>query len=225
MKKELAVTNEEIILSYKELKNVVRVAKKFGVTRHQVIQRLKNLETFRNRSQAAKDRGAPKVYIRTDAQRERLSEIAKERIGEKHPQWGKPFTEERKKKISDKAKLRYGQKNANFRHGKNIRRPRDFKTAEFKPIRNFVYNRDKHTCHYCKQQGGHIHAHHRIPFWIAMDAFMDVDNIITVCTKCHFEKAHLGNWQKFDISLITDELIEKYSVDRERLNELATKNW
>jgi hypothetical protein len=58
-----------------------------------------------------------------------------------------------------------------------------------------------------------------------MDAFMDVDNIITVCTKCHFEKAHLGNWQKFDISLITDELIEKYSVDRERLNELATKNW
>ena len=88
-------------------------------------------------------------------------------------------------------------------------------------MRNFIFNQDEYTCNYCGAIGGHLHAHHKIPFWVCKEAFLDIENLVTVCTQCHFSKAHLGNWNSFDSSLISDNLLKKYSLDRERLNELG----
>jgi 5-methylcytosine-specific restriction endonuclease McrA len=223
VKKDISeISNSDLIEAYKELKSSYKVADKFNLSATAVKRVLKELGALRAQNVAAQERGTFPVYERTDEHRANLSNLAKQRSGEKHPCFGKPKSEETRKKISDKAKTRYGELNANYRHGRYERRPRDFKLAEFKPVRNFVFNRDNYSCHYCETKGGHLHAHHKIPFWAKPEAFLDVENLVTVCSNCHLEKAHLNNWNKFDVGLIDQNLAQKYNLDRERLNELAT---
>lgn len=150
-----------------------------------------------------------------------LSQYAQLRIGEKNHFFGKKHKEEVKKAHSDYMSKKLGKLNPNYRHGENIRRPRDFKTAEFRPIRNFVFNRDKYTCQLTNKVGGHLHAHHLLPFWVCPEAFFDIENIITVSTEAHKDICHLGDWAKFNAELVSDKLLHKYSINRERLNELA----
>lgn len=126
-----------------------------------------------------------------------------------------------KTKMSDAAKQRIKQRNPNYKHGEYVRRPRDFKIVELKPIRNAVFQRDKHTCQYCHVRGGHLKAHHILPYWVKQEAFLDIDNIITVCNSCHFIQAHNKNWACFDINLVNDLLLTRYDLDRERLSEMA----
>lgn len=219
----MKISDAEIIDAYAELKSSYKVAKKFNLTRHSVKKRLKELGVLRTQSQAATERTENRtVYKRTEAHKENLSTLAKEKTGEKNPFFGKTHSDKVKKKLSDNAKKRTKERNPNYKDGKYVRRPRDYKIAEFAPLRNFVFNRDKFTCYYCKIVGGHLHAHHILPFWICNEAFLDSENLITVCSKCHFEKAHTGDWTKFDLELIHDRLFKKYHIHRERLNELAS---
>jgi hypothetical protein len=148
--------------------------------------------------------------------------LKEDKKGKKNPFSGKTHTEETKKHLSRAASLRTKERNPNYKNGKYIRRPRDFKIGEFQPIKNDVFTRDNYTCCICGKKGGHLHAHHLIPYWVKPEAFLDKDNLVTVCTECHFNKAHNGNWQHFNIEIISDELILKYQLDRERLNVLAT---
>jgi hypothetical protein len=150
-----------------------------------------------------------------------ISQYAKLRTGEKNSFFNKKHNEENKKKHSEYMKSKLGKLNPNYKHGKYIRRPRDFKIAEFKPIRNFVFNRDNYTCQLTGQRGGHLHAHHLLPYWVCPEAFFDAENIITVSTEAHFKICHNGDWAKFNADLISDKLLHKYSINRERLNELA----
>lgn len=143
------------------------------------------------------------------------------RKGENNNFYGKKHSDESKKKMSEFAKERIAERNPNYKNGKYIRRPKDFKIAIFKPIRNDIFTRDNHTCYYCKKRGGHLHAHHKIPYWVKPEAFLDKDNLITVCTECHFSKAHKNCWYYFDTSIIEIELIKKYNLDAERLNVLG----
>lgn len=217
-------TDAELLDAYKELNSTYKVAKKFGVTRYSIKQRLKQLGALRSQSEAAKRKDIKHLdYERTEQHRKNLSNLAKKRIGPKNPFYGKKHTEVVKKKLSKCAKERTKERNPNYRHGQYRRRPRDFKIHVFKPLRSYVFNRDKHTCHYCNIKGGHLHAHHILPYWLCEDAFLDANNLITVCTNCHFEKAHLGDWSKFDVELITEKLITTYHIHRERLSELASK--
>ena len=217
------ISDAELIDAYEELKSTYKVASKFNITRHYVKKRLKELNILRTQSKAASERTENRtIYIRTQEHKEKLSELAKQKIGNKNPFFGKKHTEQNKEKMSECAKKRTKERNPNYKDGKYVRRPRDYKISEFTPLRNFVYNRDKYTCHYCKEKGGHLHAHHILPYWICNAAFLDSENLITVCSECHFEKAHTGNWQKFDLELISERLIKKYSIHRERLNELAS---
>jgi 5-methylcytosine-specific restriction endonuclease McrA len=217
------VSDAEIKDAYFELKSTYKVAQKFNITRHYVKTRLKASGVLRTQSEAAKERDNSHLnYERTESHRKRLSDLAKKRVGNKNSFFGKTHSLEVKQKLSKLAKDRTKQRNPNYKHGKYKRRPRDFKISEFKPLRSFVFNRDKYTCHYCKVKGGHLHAHHIIPYWVKNEAFLDKDNLITVCSLCHFNKAHLGDWTKFDLSLITEELIKKYNIHRERLSELAS---
>lgn len=153
-----------------------------------------------------------------------ISDYASLRIKEKNTFYGKTHSEKTRTIISNSAKKRTGERNPNYKNGNYLRRPRDYKIAEFRPIRNFVFNRDKHTCRITGVVGGHLHAHHLIPYWVCAEAYFDVDNIITVSTQAHFDICHNGDWAKFNPSLIPDELLKKYSFSRERLNELATYN-
>lgn len=217
------ISNAELIDAYKELKSTYKVAARFNLTRHEVKTRLKELGVLRTQSQAAKERKTYPEYVRTNEHKQRLSELAKMRTGEKNPFFGKKHKPEVIKKLSKCAKERTAERNPNYKDGSYKRRPRDFKNAEFRPLRNWVFNRDKHTCHYCKTKGGHLHAHHILPYWICNSAYFDSENLVTVCSTCHFEKAHIGDWSKFDLELITDRLKTKYSIYRERLNELTSK--
>ena len=216
------VSIEILIEDYKQLKSAYRVAEKHNTSATKVKRLLKQAGVLRTQSLAAKGRDNSHLdYERTPEHKKHLSECAKKRTGDKNPFFGKKHKEDVKNKMSEAAKERTAERNPNYKNGSYERRPRDFKIAEFTKLRSFVFNRDEYTCHYCKCIGGHMHAHHKIPFWVNKDAFLDVNNLVTVCTECHFEHAHKGSWQKFDINLIDERLIKQYKLDRERLNELA----
>lgn len=216
---------ELIIDSYNDLKSSYKVAKKFNTSATAIKRVLKELNILRNQKHAVLERDNSHCgkYERTVEHKETLSNVAKTRVKEKNPFYNKTHSDETKKVLSEHSKKRTGERNPNYKDGSYQRKPRDFKQAEFTRLRNFVFNRDDYTCKYCGCIGGHLHAHHKIPYWFKKEAYLDVDNLITVCTKCHFNAAHMGDWNKFDISLIDDRLIKRYSLDRERLNELATK--
>jgi len=227
MKKiELDVPIEILTKDYLELNSSYKVAKKYNTSATAVKRLLKEAGVLRTQNEAARIRNLTHDVYRnrkfSKEHREKLSEVAKNRIGEKNPFFGKTHTKEAKAKIGRASKKRTGKRNPNYKHGKNIRRPRDFKNSEMQSLRNHVFHRDKHTCVYCGKKGGHLHAHHILPYWVKPVAFLDKDNLVTVCTKCHFKKAHLGNWHKFDVELVTEKLLIRYSLDRERLSELAT---
>lgn len=182
---------QKIAIYYRNCLSVVATAKEFSLGKNFTRKLLKNLGVLLT-----------------------LSQYASMRIGKKHK-------EETKKEHSKYMFTKLGELNPNYKHGKNIRRPRDYKNAEFKPVRNFVYNRDNHTCVLTGQVGGHLHAHHLLPFWFCPEAFFDAENIITVCTKAHLDLCHNGDWAKFNANLVPNKLLQKYSIDRERLNDLA----
>lgn len=213
---------EDLIKAYEELKSSYKVAKRFSISATAVKRILKSQGVLRTQVEAAKDRDNSHLnYERTEQHRKNLSELAKKRTGENNPFFNKKHSLETKKKLSENARTRTAERNPNYKNGDYQRRPRDFKQAEFTRLRNFVFNRDDYTCCYCNRTGGHMHAHHKIPYWVNPEAFLDVNNLITTCTVCHFEFAHQKNWAKFDQSLIDDRLLKKYNLDRERLNELA----
>jgi len=227
MKKiDINIQTEILVKDYLELNSSYKVAKKYGVSATAVKRILKDVGVLRTQKQAAQERkiGNRKGKKASEATKLKLSELASKRVGEKNPFYGKTHTEEAKKKISEATKKRTEKRNPNYKHGKSIRRPRDYKYVELRRLRNQIFNRDNHTCIYCETKGGHIHAHHILPFWVKPEAFTDLDNLVTVCSKCHFEKAHLKNWHHFDVTLVTDELSERYSIHAERLNEMATYN-
>lgn len=150
-----------------------------------------------------------------------ISEYAKRRIGEKNSFFGQKHSDFNKQRQSTFMKSRLGVLNPNYKNGKYIRRPRDFKNAEFTKVRNRVFNRDNYTCQITGIKGGHLHAHHLIPYWVCPEAFYDMENIITVTTEVHISICHKGDWAKFNPDLVSDKLLHKYSLNRERLNELA----
>lgn len=219
---------ELLIKDYLELNSTYKVASKYNVSATAVKRLLKKAGVLRTQNEAAKIRNNTVLknivgkYQRTEKHKENLSSMAKSRTGIQNPFYGKAHSESSKSKIGAASRHRTGERNSNYKHGKNIRRPRDFKNSEFTKLRNKTFNRDKYTCCYCKIKGGPLHAHHKIPYWVKPEAFLDIDNLITTCTECHFKKAHQLNWACFDTNLIEDTLIIKYSLNRERLNELAT---
>lgn len=215
---------EKLVTKYKELKSSYKVASFFNISATAVKRILKNAGVLRTQKLAAleRDNSYTGKYTRTNEHKQNLSSLAKTRKGSKNPFFGKTHSEEVKKLLSEKNRQRLGKLNPNYKNGKYFRRPRDFKIAEFSKVRNFVFNRDQFTCQITGLKGGHLHAHHLLPYWICPDAFLDVENLITVSTKAHFEMCHEGSWGSFNVSIIPDTLIKKYNLDRERLNDLAS---
>ncbi len=50
-----------------------------------------------------------------------------------------------------------------------------------------VHARFDFTCQACNARGVTLHAHHVLPVWYAPDRARDIDNLVTVCDRCHRE--------------------------------------
>ena len=68
----------------------------------------------------------------------------------------------------------------------------------YQTVKQFVLARDNYTCQVCKKKGGKLKIHHII--YRSLGGTNTVDNLITVCSKCHTTKNHqsgiLAKWCK-----------------------------
>lgn len=62
-------------------------------------------------------------------------------------------------------------------------------SAAYRHFREAVLERDGHTCQMCGTKNGTMNVHHIKPFSRYPELRVDVNNGITLCTKCH-RKAH-----------------------------------
>lgn len=217
MKKKIEELDQTLIVEqYQNFISSYKIADYHGCSQDTILKVLRLNNVIRNKKEAAKARGSE--------WRNKISENAKKRTSEKNPFFGKTHSKETKEKISKAAKERTGKRNPNYKHGNYKRRKKDFLIVEFAPVRKAAFERDSYTCKFCDKTGGELHAHHKIPYWVCEESYLDLDNLVTCCKNCHLTNAHNGDYARFNISIITDDLIVKYNLDRERLNELADFN-
>ena len=68
-----------------------------------------------------------------------------------------------------------------------------------KPILEETKIRDNYTCVLCKKRGIILHSHHIIPVSQDITLALEPTNIITLCKKCHINKAHSKNVKTISI--------------------------
>lgn len=49
------------------------------------------------------------------------------------------------------------------------------------------------TCAACGRADD-LEVHHKVPYWIDPSRELDVSNLLTLCSRCHFVIGHLGDW-------------------------------
>jgi 5-methylcytosine-specific restriction endonuclease McrA len=111
---------------------------------------------------------------------------------------GKPKSIEHRKKLSINriAKgVAKGERNPNWRGGKQDCWSQLKNSNHYKEWRNFVFARDKYTCKGCgDSRGGNLEAHHILKRSEFPLLTFSTENGITLCTECHkktFGKEHL----------------------------------
>ena len=105
------ISLEQLIDSYNELKSSYKVAKKFNISATYVKRVLKDARVLRTQHQAAKERdNSHLLYTRTDEHKKNLSDLGKQKTGDKNPFFGKKHTKEVKEKLSQNAKERTGKR-------------------------------------------------------------------------------------------------------------------
>lgn len=83
---------------------------------------------------------------------------------------------------------RTGENNPNYKGGHSPERQRIYASGEFKSILREVFARDGYVCQRCgesKKEKRGIHGHH-IKSWANHPSLRyDLENIVTLCRKCH----------------------------------------
>lgn len=98
--------------------------------------------------------------------------------GTKHPLYGK------------KREDLCGENNPNWNGGSSRDYRSHYNSYEYITWRRQVFKRDNFTCQQCGQRGGRIEAHHKIGWAEDETRRYEVDNGMTVCTKCHIDLDH-----------------------------------
>ena len=69
-------------------------------------------------------------------------------------------------------------------------------------IKPEILKRDKYACQLCGNTDVHaLRVHHIFPKHLFPDLIEDKNNLIILCTCCHFEKAHNSNYQTYNEDL------------------------
>ena len=121
----------------------------------------------------------------TEEHKKRISES---RMGIKNWNYGKHFSEERKRKIglanSLKSHLK-GENHYNWQGGKTFE---EYTVAWTKTLKRSIRERDKYTCRICnEQQGERAFSVHHIDY---DKKNCDPKNLITLCMSCHLKTNH-----------------------------------
>lgn len=102
---------------------------------------------------------------RSPEARKRFSDLAKTRIGNKNSFFGKHHTEDAKAKISKKNTGRFlGKNGSNWQGGKTKLNILIRNSQEYIKWRKIVFERDNYICQNCGKKGGHLHVDHIVPF-------------------------------------------------------------
>lgn len=95
----------------------------------------------------------------------------------------------------------------------NDRQQDVFLRSTFGKVSAQVKARDRFTCVLCRVVGGDLHTHHIEPWSKNKDLRFDGRNLVTLCKRCHIDKAHGGSL-KFGV---TDpdiaKILKQYIVD------------
>lgn len=114
----------------------------------------------------------------SDKTRLKLSKLRKgKRLGSKNPAWNPKLTDE------DRAHKRISQ--------------------EYKDWRQNVYKRDRFTCKNCGNNTCVLHAHHIKNYKDNTELRYDIDNGVTLCSKCHIEFHKLFGKEDNNIEQLT----------------------
>lgn len=118
--------------------------------------------------------------------------------GKNHPEYGKIWTEEARRKLSMTLRnMEYDENNWN-----GFANTESMKIRKSKKIiiwRKSVYERDNYTCQLCKHKHGrNLNAHHIKVFKDYPEERLDVDNGITLCEECHYIIHYIGKHYNFD---------------------------
>lgn len=81
-----------------------------------------------------------------------------------------------------------GDKNPNWKGGATSEANRFYNSLEWKALRRQAFERDNWTCRDCPQRGGRLEANHIKPRSRFPDLKLVLDNIETLCKKCHDKK-------------------------------------
>lgn len=119
----------------------------------------------------------------TDKHTEEYKNIMSKRMkGEENPNYGKKFTPEHRRKLSEKAKIRIREKSSNWQGGISF----EPYTSEFNTkLKNEIRKRDNQVCMNCgihrEKLNEALHIHH-----INYDKKCNLEqNLISLCRKCH----------------------------------------
>lgn len=80
-----------------------------------------------------------------------------------------------------------GDRNPNWKGGKDSEAKRLRKTFAFAEWREAVYKRDNYTCQFCGEKKKYLNAHHIRLFALFPALRFDVANGVTLCEECHKE--------------------------------------
>ena len=121
-----------------------------------------------------------------------LSNKTKKKISESHKGQISPFkgykhSKEAKRKMKEKAKLRIGNKNSNWKGGIASENNKIRSSIEYRLWREAVFARDNWTCQKCRQRGSELNAHHIKNFAQYPELRFAIDNGMTLCKECHYK--------------------------------------
>lgn len=83
-----------------------------------------------------------------------------------------------------------GEKNPAWKGGVTFETRLLRKSDAYKKWRRAVFVRDDFTCQRCSQRGGRLHADHVRAWADFPEGRMAVENGVTLCRPCHFEKTY-----------------------------------